>query len=109
MFAKDKIYNIVNQCWEYNARHGIFAGAAPMDLKCFVYPGWEPRIRAGSTKRDWMDGAPDSYAYRCLPLNIANGHGWEMLSPCGFEATWNGGLAPQDVSITADEGTKPNE
>lgn len=80
-----------------------------MDLKCFVYPGWEPRIRAGSAKRDWMDGAPDSYPYRCLPLNIANGHGWEILSPCGFEATWNGGLAAQDVTISADEGTKTSE
>ena len=29
----------------------------------------------------------------------ANSHGWEILCPFGFEATWNGGLAAQDVTI----------
>jgi hypothetical protein len=80
-----------------------------LDLKCYTYPGWQPRIRTAATRRDWMDAAPESYAYRCLPLNIANSHGWEILSPCGFEAVWNGGPAPEDVSITVDGGTKPED
>lgn len=49
-----------------------------------------------------MDRSPESFAYRCLPLNIANSHGWEILSPCGFEAVWNGGAAPEDVTIRLD-------
>lgn len=80
-----------------------------MDLKCFVFPGWEPRIRAASARRPWMDDAPESFPYRCLPLGIANSHGWEVLNPCGFEAVWNGGMAPEDVVITADEGARPHE
>jgi hypothetical protein len=46
-----------------------------------------------------MDEAPQAFAYRCLPLNIANAHGWEVLCPSAFEATWNGGPAPADVKI----------
>ncbi len=53
-----------------------------------------------------MDDAPEAFPYRCLPLNIANSHGWEILSTCGFEAVWNGGMAPEDVVIRADPGSK---
>lgn len=76
-----------------------------MDLACYVYPGWRPRIRAAPQRRDWMDASPESFAYRCLPLNIANAHGWELLSPCGFEAEWNGGPAVNDVVVRPDPGT----
>jgi hypothetical protein len=54
-----------------------------------------------------MDATPESFAYRCLPLNIANSHGWELLSPCGFEAVWNGGSDAADVTIVVDEGADP--
>jgi hypothetical protein len=51
-----------------------------------------------------MDESPESFAYRCLPLNIANAHGWEILSPCGFEAEWNGGPAVNDAVVRVDDG-----
>lgn len=70
-----------------------------MDLTCFVYPGWEPRIRPAATKRSWMDAAPESFPYRCLPLGIANSYGWDILSQCSFEASWNGGMAAEDVTV----------
>ena len=78
-----------------------------MQLKCYIYRGWEPRIRVASPKRTWMDEAPKSYPYRCLPLSIANSHGWEILNPFGFEAVWNGGIAPEDVTVKGDEGCNP--
>lgn len=77
-----------------------------MNLTCYVFPGWEPRIRPASPKRGWMDEAPESFPYRCLPLGIANGHGWEILSPCGFEVVWNGGMAVEDVVVRADSGAQ---
>lgn len=80
-----------------------------MELTCYVYPGWTPRIRSASSRRPWMDDTPDSFAYRCLPLNIANAHGWEVLSPCGFEAEWNGGSAVNDVVVRPDAGTPPGK
>jgi hypothetical protein len=78
-----------------------------MDLKCFVFPGWEPKIRPGGARRDWMDESPESFAYRCLPLSIANSHGWEILNPCSCEVVWNGGPAAEDVVVTPDPGASP--
>lgn len=80
-----------------------------MDLKCFVFPGWEPHIRPAAAQRDWMDDAPESFPYRCLPLGIANSHGWELLCPWGFEAEWNGGTAAGDVTIHPDPGGLPQD
>jgi hypothetical protein len=70
-----------------------------MDLTCFLHPGWQPLIRPAPAKRDWMDGTPESFAYRCLPLNIANAHGWEVLNPCAFDACWNGQTDTGAVTI----------
>ena len=80
-----------------------------MDLICYLHEGWSPRIRPASSRRDWMDATAESFAYRCLPLNIANAHGWEILSPCGFEAMWNGGSDPSDVTIRVDTGTADHD
>ncbi len=77
-----------------------------MDLTCYVRDGWSPEIRPAPATRDWMDATPDSFAYRCLPLNIANAHGWEVLSPIAFEATWNGGAAQQDIELRLPEGSE---
>lgn len=63
-----------------------------------------PVIRPGITRRTWMDESPNRFAYRCLPLTIANSFGWELLSPTTFEATWNGGMRQQDISVTVHEG-----
>lgn len=91
----------------------IEAPAAPQtrpgvpELTCYVHEGWAPRIAPASAKRQWMDETPDSYAYRCLPLSIANAHGWEVLSPCGFSARWNGGAGADAVEIRLDPGSNP--
>jgi hypothetical protein len=84
-------------------------GEAQMDLKCYVFPSWKPRIRPASSKRAWMDDAPESFPYRCLPLTIANSHGWEILSPCAFEAEWNGGTGADDVTVRAAPGTRAED
>jgi hypothetical protein len=80
-----------------------------MELICYTYDGWEPRIRPASPKRDWMEGTPERFAYRCLPLAIANAHGWEILSPCGFEARWTGGPGLDAVEIRLDPGAVPRQ
>ena len=33
-----------------------------MDLTCYLHPGWEPRIRPASPKREWMENAPERFA-----------------------------------------------
>ena len=72
-----------------------------MDLTCFLHPGWQPLIRPAPARRDWMDATPESFAYRCLPLNIANAHGWLILNTVPFIAEWNGDAALDGVSIRA--------
>ena len=47
-------------------------------------------IRTADRRRDWMGTLPDRFAYRCLPLAIANQVGWDILSPVSFSARWNG-------------------
>jgi hypothetical protein len=78
-----------------------------MKLTCYTYEGWAPRLRPASPTRDWMEETPERFAYRCLPLAIANSHGWELLSPCGFEARWTGGEGLQAVEIRDVSGPDP--
>ena len=73
--------------------------AAPPELTCYLHPGWAPLLRPAPATRRWMDETPESFAYRCLPLNIANAHGWEVLCPCAFEASWTGGAGVDAVTI----------
>jgi hypothetical protein len=73
-----------------------------LDLTAYLHPGWAPVIRPAPASRPWMDATPESFAYRCLPLNIANAHGWEVLTPGGFEAVWDGGAGTEAVTVTGD-------
>lgn len=59
-------------------------------------------LRVAERHRDWMDATPDRYAYRCLPLVIANQIGWELLCPCDFSAHWDGGLLKESVRLDFD-------
>lgn len=79
-----------------------------MDLVCYLYEGWHPRIRPATRRRAWMDATPESFAYRCLPLSISNAHGWEIGSPCGFWARWDGGSGTENVEVRLDPGTTPH-
>ena len=47
-------------------------------------------IRAAQRRRVWIDDMPERFAYRCLPLAMANQIGWEILNPAAFTASWNG-------------------
>lgn len=47
-------------------------------------------MRTAQRGRDWIDDLPERFAYRCLPLAIANQIGWEILNPVAFTASWNG-------------------
>ena len=72
-----------------------------MKLLCYSLNNFAPKIVAASAQRDWMDAFPDRHAYRCLPLSIANAHGWEVLCPVPIEIEWNGGPAVEDLTVRA--------
>jgi hypothetical protein len=48
-----------------------------------------------------MDELPKEFGYRCLPLNIANAHGWEILCEGSFDIHWRGGARKDAVEIKA--------
>jgi hypothetical protein len=63
-------------------------------------------IRPAPFEREWMDATGERFAYRCLPLNIANAHGWELITPTGFTAGWTGNEGTEAILIGADPGTE---
>jgi len=75
-----------------------------MDLVCYLTDDQPVDIRPASNRREWMDQTPGSYAYRCLPLSIANAHGWEVRCPVTCEAEWNGGSTKDDIQVTIEDG-----
>lgn len=54
-----------------------------------------------SSQRTWMDRSAERFAYRCLPLVIANQLGWDILNPLPLRARWLGGSRPTDVQVEA--------
>jgi Family of unknown function (DUF6065) len=73
------------------------------ETKLIVYPTSDVPIlvEPASSQRLWMDVTRSSFAYRCLPLTIANAHGWVVLNRCAFRALWKGGHDPVDTLIEA--------
>ncbi|MDE0756327.1 MAG: DUF6065 family protein [Woeseiaceae bacterium] len=63
------------------------------------------QLRSAVRARDWIDDLPEKFAYRCLPLAIANQVGWEILNPVSFTARWNGkaGLDAVKISFHKEE------
>jgi Family of unknown function (DUF6065) len=55
-------------------------------------------LRTGERERDWMAGDA-TYARRCLPLLIANQHGWTIHNTVPFRVWWSGGTARRDLKI----------
>jgi hypothetical protein len=76
-------------------------------LTAFVLDGHDIQLRPAPLERDWMDATHQRFAYRCLPLNIANAHGWEILCPATFSAIWDGGPTRQAVRIVEGAETAP--
>ena len=74
-----------------------------MKITFYALTPTPPVLRPATSTRAWMDATPDRHAYRCLPLAIANAHGWEIAAPCAFEVAWNGGDLAGDLTVRALE------
>jgi hypothetical protein len=78
-----------------------------MDLVCYSVSGELPKIVPAPVERQWMDSAANGFSYRCLPLNIANAHGWMILNHAPFIAEWNGGAGLDGVVVRPTEAGAP--
>jgi len=72
-----------------------------MKLHCFALNSDPPKIVPARASREWMDDFSDRHAYRCLPLSIANAHGWDILCPIAVAVDWNGGRRTEDLTVRA--------
>ena len=77
-------------------------------LLCYQINDEAPSIVPGRSERSWMDATGQHFAYRCLPLTIANSSGWELLCPIGITAGWNGGPDLEDMKIIGAAGENVN-
>lgn len=76
----------------------------PATLRCYALNEHPPKLVPARTERSWMDDYATRHPYRCLPLNIANAHGWFILNPIPIEVEWDGGDDPAALRV---EGLKP--
>lgn len=60
-------------------------------------------VHPGTRRRTWMDQTNGAFAYRCVPLVMANVHGWEIRCPEGFSAVWDGNDEPEAIAFSSDD------
>jgi Family of unknown function (DUF6065) len=78
-----------------------------MRLICYPTSGDPPKIVPAPVERAWMERTEQGFAYRCLPLNIANAHGWLLLNTIPFVAQWDGGSGLGAISLHAVTADRP--
>jgi hypothetical protein len=71
-----------------------------MRLTCYVIGGLTLSIVPAPPNRKWMDETRQRFAYRCLPLDIGNGHGWQILNASAFQAIWDGRDGIDSITVT---------
>ncbi len=64
-------------------------------------------IRTAPVNRDWMDHSDQRFAYRCLPLAIANQAGWMVHTAAAFSVVWDGGPYRDNVRIQFPPRLRP--
>lgn len=68
-------------------------------LTCYALEPDPPRFEPARAGREWMNATDQRFAYRCIPLSIANASGWEILSPISFQVTWTGDASKHSMII----------
>src|SRR5581483_1718405 len=80
-----------------------------MPLTAHLVDGLPPMpLLAAPFGRTWMDETDRRFAYRCLPMVIANQAGWFVLSNHKIAVTRNGGAAPSDLCLEYLAGEPPH-
>lgn len=83
------------------ARHSWPMTVEAPSLEFFKVGANPPPVVPALGKRAWMDATHARYAYRCIPMTIANASGWEVRCPFAFDVTWNGDSGLDAISLTS--------
>ena len=79
-------------------------------LTAYRLPWFDPPLRLcpAEATRDWMASTRFRNATHCLPLLLANQHGWHLLNAVAFSVSWDGGDGADSTTITGEfEGWPP--
>lgn len=71
-----------------------------------IHPNHGMPIVPAPIERDWMEETEVRFAYRCLPLVVANQAGWLIVCPLTFSVKWNGGPRLEDLRIHYPRGRR---
>lgn len=66
-------------------------------------PGTGLPIVPAPPVREWMTAAPHRNPLRCLPMLMANSHGWWVLARSRIVVAWTGGPDPREVVVFETE------
>jgi hypothetical protein len=69
------------------------------ELTCYKLWPTSPELKPAQADRAWMDMTSERFAYRCIPLSIANASGWELSLPFAFQAAWYGGDGMETIQF----------
>lgn len=76
-----------------------------MIVKCYKMGEAELwSLVVATSLRNWME-QQQRFAYRCLPMKVANEQGWFILCPTDIELIWNGGPDPSDLQVVLADNT----
>jgi Family of unknown function (DUF6065) len=65
----------------------------------YLYDNPACLIKNSEVKRTWMDQSSNRFAYRCLPLSIANQTSWDVICPSSIKAIWQGDKSVNGVDV----------
>jgi hypothetical protein len=64
-----------------------------------IYGTADMPLTTAPVDRAWMDATDQHFAYRCLPLTIANQAGWLLHNPAPFTVWWDGGSSLESLQL----------
>ena len=70
-------------------------------------PGAPMPLVQAPISRAWMEQTGDRFAFRCLPLLLANQSGWFVLNTHKVVAIWDGNDAPSGLRVLYVSGEPP--
>lgn len=72
----------------------------PVNINAYPLNGNAAVLQSASAERAWLRENANTSAQ--LGCGTANRQGWNVLCPCAFEATWNGGPGIADIEIRVE-------
>jgi hypothetical protein len=78
--------------------------ATTLDLVAYRLGSECPALVPAHRNRAWMDETPGRFAYRCIPLTVANQAGWFVLNPHQIRAVWDGRADSNSLIVEYPDG-----